>query len=597
MATGGADDDTDLYTCQVCLEDQTKRTPRLLSCHHSFCQDCIKKLVKEGKVECPTCRKLTLIAEDDVAELSMNFMLMKMKEHMDKMLSNKNILCHVCRKTTADRKCCECSNLLCEPCTLLHKSYEGFKDHQILLVCPEHQEGVMTHVCLHCVEGTCSICLLNKHADHKDEVVLYKEGVFKIRESIAKLQEAIQNKLLPMKEGKEKYQEKMKEGENIERKVVALHSSYVDKCEEVKILVDQIQIYNKAIRDGMMRNEKAKEHFDELAKTLLESDDIILNAYPKLRNVVNKDLETDERDLVELFGDNELYLEKVQKLDLIHAERTMPAAATSENKKGFLDASLVYETSDFEMLSIVNPSRIQCVKPEKVIIFDSSSWMDASIDRSKQPVKILTTKYNCDFNDAVYSKGHVWYQQDEAIIQVALHTSKRKTYFSTNIKRIGKLFQGISSNMIIYDNIAMRVYEYCNNQIKKVASDMNVDHVAVQKINSYPAGYIVTNTFESSLTFYNRNWAFQGVLYPSENKGPSECISTPMGLLVANTGNNCVTLLDNQGELVEECVVGEKEGIRHPVSIDYMEPYLWIAEYDKYEGHRSIKCFELRPNH
>ena len=68
-----------------------------------------------------------------------------------------------------------------------------------------------------------------------------------------------------------------------------------------------------------------------------------------------------------------------------------------------------------------------------------------------------------------------------------------------------------------------------------------------------------------------------------------------MGLLVANTGNNCVALLDNQGQLVEECVVGEKEGIRRPVSIDYMEPNLWIAECDKYEGHRSIKCFELRP--
>ena len=46
---------TDLYICHVCLEDQTERSPRLLSCHHSFCEPCIKKLVKEEHVACPTC--------------------------------------------------------------------------------------------------------------------------------------------------------------------------------------------------------------------------------------------------------------------------------------------------------------------------------------------------------------------------------------------------------------------------------------------------------------------------------------------------------------------------------------------------------------
>ena len=195
MATGGADDDTDLYTCQVCLEDQTKRTPRLLSCHHSFCQDCIKKLVKEGKVECPTCRKITLIAENDVAELSMNFMLMKMKEHVDKLVKNKQYLCQVCDLIVADKKCRECSHLLCDPCIVKHESYERFKDHQIFIVCGNHQQGLLNHFCMKCIRGVCSICLMSDHDSHKEEIVDYKEGMRKIKENMRQMKTDLSKKL------------------------------------------------------------------------------------------------------------------------------------------------------------------------------------------------------------------------------------------------------------------------------------------------------------------------------------------------------------------------------------------------------------------
>lgn len=44
--------------CKVCFEayDQSYRRPRNLPCGHTFCTQCIDNVLKEGRVNCPTCR-------------------------------------------------------------------------------------------------------------------------------------------------------------------------------------------------------------------------------------------------------------------------------------------------------------------------------------------------------------------------------------------------------------------------------------------------------------------------------------------------------------------------------------------------------------
>ena len=58
--------------CPVCIDIFT--TPKLLSCNHALCKDCIDHLpvdVDKGHhiVKCPTCRKPTTLPEDDAANL------------------------------------------------------------------------------------------------------------------------------------------------------------------------------------------------------------------------------------------------------------------------------------------------------------------------------------------------------------------------------------------------------------------------------------------------------------------------------------------------------------------------------------------------
>ncbi len=51
---------SDLTDCPICLErfDKTNKIPKILSCGHTFCKDClIKQKNKYKKIDCSICRE------------------------------------------------------------------------------------------------------------------------------------------------------------------------------------------------------------------------------------------------------------------------------------------------------------------------------------------------------------------------------------------------------------------------------------------------------------------------------------------------------------------------------------------------------------
>ena len=61
--------------CVVCMEHLLDRNPRFLSCHHSFCQQCLPRLTNNGQVNCPLCRAVTAVPNNDVTKLPTIFQL------------------------------------------------------------------------------------------------------------------------------------------------------------------------------------------------------------------------------------------------------------------------------------------------------------------------------------------------------------------------------------------------------------------------------------------------------------------------------------------------------------------------------------------
>ena len=69
-----------MLTCDICYNeyDETDKIPRILSCGHTFCTQCIKRFLEE-KSSCPTCVKV--IKHERIEDIPINFLAMSLLEN------------------------------------------------------------------------------------------------------------------------------------------------------------------------------------------------------------------------------------------------------------------------------------------------------------------------------------------------------------------------------------------------------------------------------------------------------------------------------------------------------------------------------------
>ena len=121
----------DYLSCQICFEnfeEDGDHVPRILPCHHTLCESCIKGMIQLNKILCPECR------EEHAA-----------KKQEKSFQQNKYILVQVSRKKKKN-----------------HKD-EGAK----VDVCPQHKKEII----FFCEEDGCKIpicktCLTKEHKKH-----------------------------------------------------------------------------------------------------------------------------------------------------------------------------------------------------------------------------------------------------------------------------------------------------------------------------------------------------------------------------------------------------------------------------------------------
>ena len=106
----------EVLDCNVCFDRKTD--PKKLPCDHSFCANCVKKLVKSDKIKCPLCNE-----ESDSRLIKHDFrhgqfldILMEAKAGT----SSKELClpCEYCKTpdTTAEAWCKDCDGYICVNC-------------------------------------------------------------------------------------------------------------------------------------------------------------------------------------------------------------------------------------------------------------------------------------------------------------------------------------------------------------------------------------------------------------------------------------------------------------------------------------------------
>ena len=181
--------------CGICL-DQYK-DPKLLSCFHVFCKECLERLVlqEEGQsiLRCPNCRRATAVPPQGVLGLQSDFHahhLFEIKDTLTKAKEPHKTQCEKCKKSTATGFCRDCGKFVCDKCTEVHQMWEDLATHQIVtmqdiqadtatlippkkkvLYCPKHKESVLKIYCETCNELICIDCTIRLHQGHQYDVI------------------------------------------------------------------------------------------------------------------------------------------------------------------------------------------------------------------------------------------------------------------------------------------------------------------------------------------------------------------------------------------------------------------------------------------
>ena len=198
--------------CGICLDQYND--PKLLSCFHVFCKQCLERLVlqEEGQpiLRCPNCRRATTLPPQGVSGLQSDFHAHHLFEIQDVLFKAKEPKCEKCKlKSTATGFCRECGKFVCDKCTEIHQSWEEYTNHQIVaiqdvqadaanlispkkkvLYCPKHKDNVLKVYCETCNELICTDCTIQLHQGHHCDV---------ISDTFPKHKQEIINQLEPVK--------------------------------------------------------------------------------------------------------------------------------------------------------------------------------------------------------------------------------------------------------------------------------------------------------------------------------------------------------------------------------------------------------------
>ncbi|XP_078614325.1 uncharacterized protein LOC144883604 [Branchiostoma floridae x Branchiostoma japonicum] len=213
----------DFLECQICL--QPYRRPKVLSCLHFFCLQCLEGFLKKQKVktelDCPTCRTKTLLPDGGVAKLKDNFFVESLKDTVDvhKNLTNEggSLVCGSCEtKSGAESFCTECGDFLCDECATMHRRMKVTRGHQVIGVeqlkaesdnvqikprplpqCRIHSQETLKFFCIDCSEAICQVCTALSHKDHKYQY--FTDTAVKAKEDILALLAKTDKKMVDLK--------------------------------------------------------------------------------------------------------------------------------------------------------------------------------------------------------------------------------------------------------------------------------------------------------------------------------------------------------------------------------------------------------------
>ena len=147
---------TEMVSCDICCEKFKKTldmTPKMLVCLHTFCAVCLKRLVKNGTISCPTCRKKTMLGEGGVDGLGSNYRISRLSDVVEEATDVSGM----------DRRSSRGGGEKVQSSPSLQSTMLKSVGNEN---CEKHPEEQMKMYCRGCSEVLCCFCAIMEHNGH-----------------------------------------------------------------------------------------------------------------------------------------------------------------------------------------------------------------------------------------------------------------------------------------------------------------------------------------------------------------------------------------------------------------------------------------------
>ena len=211
-------------SCPICYELYKK--PKYLPCYHSYCEECLVKLVVQSNITCPECRKTSVVPSGGVKQLPNNFFINRLLDEVAlkrKVEGEEEAKCDLCvRGDAVEVLCLDCATFLCTRCFDNHKYSKEYQNHNMMpinelrskkegmtikpkskfVLCQEH-ELELNFYCETCDQLVCHYCMMKDHFKHDHDTV--KKMATKHRKQLDKIMEPVEKMIEGLSVARKKF--------------------------------------------------------------------------------------------------------------------------------------------------------------------------------------------------------------------------------------------------------------------------------------------------------------------------------------------------------------------------------------------------------
>ncbi|KAJ8399839.1 hypothetical protein AAFF_G00405690 [Aldrovandia affinis] len=350
--------------CKVCFE--VYRTPRTLSCLHSFCEPCLEQMLdkQKGTVTCPECRTVNDL-QGCVRNAKASFFINSLLDLFHSK-TTKQTACSLCpalgkSAVPASSRCLDCADFLCESCAQGHCLSKLTLGHRVVSLedyvsgcydeearskqerhCQSHQEP-LRYYCSSCSISICRDCRMLEHFSH--QVLSLAQATTARRSQLEELISSLDGNVRILSQHEQEVDsaiQQLKEAENVIKDQLSEHISVVmeqlfaqrdEVCNELSIFIEQQEQKYISIKKDLQGHINSAHDTKDFSTQVMQK---------------GKDYE-----ILDLEGTIQSQIERLQKVQIPDIEIKTPVLMIKEDLSIDISRSRLYKVPDDEDDDIV----------------------------------------------------------------------------------------------------------------------------------------------------------------------------------------------------------------------------------------------------